>query len=80
MNAFVAGFIGTVNRLEAVGAADGRWQVLGRSVPAERPGHEGLRDVAAIRPEQLAIDPAGDGWGERRLRVLPRTDDPGHRR
>ena len=61
VNAFVAGFIGTVNRLEAVGAADGRWQVLGRSVPAARPGREGLRDVAAIRPEQLAIDPAGDG-------------------
>ena len=61
VNAFVAGFIGTVNRLEAVGATDGRWQVLGRSVPAERPGREGLRDVAAIRPEQLAIDPAGDG-------------------
>ena len=61
VNAFVAGFIGTVNRLEAVGAADGRWQVLGRSVPAARPGQEGLRDVAAIRPEQLAIDPAGEG-------------------
>jgi putative spermidine/putrescine transport system ATP-binding protein len=61
VNAFVAGFIGTVNRLEAVGAADGRWQVLGRSVPAERPGQEGLSDVAAIRPEQLAIDPAGEG-------------------
>ena len=61
VNAFVAGFIGTVNRLEAVGAADGRWQVLGRSVPAARPGREGLRDVAAIRPEQLAIDPAGEG-------------------
>lgn len=61
VNAFVAGFIGTVNRLEAVGAADGRWLVLGRSVPAARPGREGLRDVAAIRPEQLAIDPAGEG-------------------
>jgi putative spermidine/putrescine transport system ATP-binding protein len=61
VNAFVAGFIGTVNRLDAVGTADGRWQVLGRSVPAARPGQEGLRDVAAIRPEQLAIDPAGEG-------------------
>jgi putative spermidine/putrescine transport system ATP-binding protein len=61
VNAFVAGFIGTVNRLEAVGAADGRWQVLGRSVPAARPGREGLRDVAAIRPEQLAIDPSDEG-------------------
>jgi putative spermidine/putrescine transport system ATP-binding protein len=61
VNAFVAGFIGTVNRLEAVGATDGRWQVLGRSVPAARAGSEGQRDVAAIRPEQLAIDPSADG-------------------
>lgn len=60
-NAFVAGFIGTVNRLTVVGLADGRWQVLGRSVPARRAAREGVQDLAAIRPEQLAIDPAGDG-------------------
>jgi putative spermidine/putrescine transport system ATP-binding protein len=60
-NAFVAGFIGTVNRLEAVGQSDGRWHVLSRTVPGNRPGHEDARDVAAIRPEQLAIDPAADG-------------------
>lgn len=61
VNAFVAGFIGTVNRLDTVGLSDGRWQVLGRSVPASRTAHEAAQDVAAIRPEQLAIDPALDG-------------------
>lgn len=67
-NAFVAGFIGTVNRLTVVGLPDGRWQVLGRSVQASRAAHEGVQDLAAIRPEQLAIDPAGDG-GARILSV-----------
>jgi putative spermidine/putrescine transport system ATP-binding protein len=62
-NAFVAGFIGTVNRVAAVGQSDGRWQVLGRIVPGSRPGHEGAPDVAAIRPEQLALDRADDASG-----------------
>jgi putative spermidine/putrescine transport system ATP-binding protein len=62
-NAFVAGFIGTVNRMAAVGQSDGRWQVLGRIVPGSRPGHEGAPDIAAIRPEQLALDRADDGSG-----------------
>ena len=60
-NAFVAGFIGTVNRLAAVGRSDGRWDVLGRTVPGSRPGRESAPDVAAIRPEQLAVDPVGEG-------------------
>ena len=60
-NAFVASFIGTVNRLTAVGRSDGRWDVLGRTVPGSRPGRESATDVAAIRPEQLAVDPVGDG-------------------
>ncbi len=60
-NAFVAGFIGTVNRLAAIGRSDGRWDILGRTVPGNRPAHEFITDVAAIRPEQLAIDPVTDG-------------------
>lgn len=61
VNAFVASFIGTVNRLDAVGQSDGRWQVLGRSVIGSRPGWNGSSDVAAVRPEQLALDPVGEG-------------------
>jgi len=55
-NAFVAGFIGTVNRLVATGRSDGRWEVLGRGVAGTRPGQQGARDVAAVRPEHLALD------------------------
>jgi putative spermidine/putrescine transport system ATP-binding protein len=60
-NAFVAGFIGTVNKMAAVGQSDGRWQVLGRSVPGSRVARQDVPDIAAIRPEQLALDPAVDG-------------------
>ena len=58
-NAFVAGFIGTVNRVDAVGQSDGRWRVLGRVLAGSRPGHEGVEEVAAVRPEQVAVDPDG---------------------
>lgn len=61
VNAFVAGFIGTVNRLEVRGLSDGRWQVLGRTVRGNVTGTEGSKEIAAIRPEQLAIDPVADG-------------------
>ncbi len=60
-NEFVASFIGTVNKLPAIGLADGRWQVLGRSVPANVPGTSGAGDTAAVRPEQVAVDVADDG-------------------
>jgi len=60
-NAFVASFIGTVNKMPAAGLDDGRWQVLGRAVPGSRPATGGSSDIAAIRPEQVAVDPAEDG-------------------
>jgi putative spermidine/putrescine transport system ATP-binding protein len=56
-NAFVAGFIGSVNRVEAHPAPDGRWMVLGRAVEGTRLATEGETDIAAVRPEQLALDP-----------------------
>lgn len=61
VNAFVAGFIGTVNRLPALGQSDGRWSVLSRSVRGSIEGSAGSREVAAVRPEQVALDPAADG-------------------
>ncbi len=60
-NEFVASFIGTVNKLPAEGGADGRWLVLGRSVPATLTASAGESNTAAVRPEQIAVDPAGDG-------------------
>jgi putative spermidine/putrescine transport system ATP-binding protein len=51
---FVAGFIGTVNRLRAERAGDG-WQVLGRTVRGTVAANGGAAQ-AAVRPEQLALD------------------------
>lgn len=52
-SAFVAGFVGTVNRIPAESDGD-RWRVLNRTVPGSvtTPG----ATLAAIRPEQLAVD------------------------
>lgn len=63
-NAFVAGFIGTVNRITAVGQADGRWDVLGRRVPGTRSARQGESAEAVVRPEQLAIDRRPDGTAQ----------------
>jgi len=63
VNAFVASFIGTVNKMAAVGVEDGRWRVLGRSIPGNTASTIGAADIAAVRPEQLAVDPAEDGSG-----------------
>lgn len=60
-NEFVASFIGTVNKLPAVGTDDGRWQVLGRSVPASLTSSAGEANTAAVRPEQIALDPVPGG-------------------
>jgi putative spermidine/putrescine transport system ATP-binding protein len=60
-NAFVASFIGTVNKLPVTGDSDGRWRVLGRSVPADRHAAAGQSDVAAVRPEQVAVDADAGG-------------------
>ena len=56
VNAFVAGFIGTVNRIPARAGAAGRWQVLNRSVDGSEPGLPGAEGVVAVRPEHIALD------------------------
>jgi len=58
-SAFVAGFVGTVNRLPAEPEGD-RWRVLNRSINAQATV-QGAH-LAVIRPEQLMIDadPSGD--------------------
>jgi len=59
-NAFVAGFIGTANRIPAVSEGGGRWRVLGRSI--EGVGTvDSSRGVAVVRPEQIAVDRTGSG-------------------
>jgi len=60
-NDFVATFIGTVNKIDAVGQADGSWHVLGRDVRGNRSAGEGRSDVAGIRPEHLAVVPVDRG-------------------
>ena len=59
-SAFVAGFVGTVNRIPAQSDGD-RWRVLNRAVPATAttPGSQ----VAVVRPEQIAVDIDASGEG-----------------
>lgn len=52
-SSFVAGFVGTVNRIPAEADGD-RWRVLNRSVPGSLTTAGAT--LAAIRPEQLAVD------------------------
>ena len=52
-SAFVAGFVGTVNRIPAETEGD-RWRVLNRTVPGS--ATTPAATLAAIRPEQLAVD------------------------
>ncbi|WP_258723639.1 ABC transporter ATP-binding protein [Cellulomonas sp. NS3] len=59
---FVAGFVGTVNRLTASRTTAGPWGVLGGPTPtvdmrAVGTGPDPSRAVAVVRPEQLAVDP-----------------------
>ncbi|MCV2393599.1 ABC transporter ATP-binding protein [Actinotalea sp. M2MS4P-6] len=53
-SAFVAGFVGTVNRVGARPEPDG-WRVLGAHVPAVG---EAVTGTAVVRPEQLAVQRA----------------------
>lgn len=59
-SAFVAGFVGTVNRIPAEPEGE-RWRVLNRTVPATAtvPGAK----VAVVRPEQVAVDVDASGDG-----------------
>lgn len=47
-SAFVAGFVGTVNRLRAQRAADGSWTVLGAPVEVAVPAEEVVRAGGAV--------------------------------
>ena len=57
-SAFVAGFVGTVNRIPAQAEGD-RWRVLNRAVPAT--ATTAGAQVAVVRPEQIAVDVDGAG-------------------
>jgi iron(III) transport system ATP-binding protein len=64
-NAFVAGFVGAANRLDAEVVAPGRirlWESL--DTPADTSGQRvGDKIVAVIRPEFVGLRPAGEGPG-----------------
>ncbi len=58
---FVTGFVGSVNRVGATAAGDGRYTVLGRTLPGIVAASSTGGGKAAVRPEQIALDrdPAG---------------------
>jgi putative spermidine/putrescine transport system ATP-binding protein len=65
--AFVATFVGVVNRLAATPDGPGRARVLGSSVAVDGPAPDGPAGAGTVivRPEALAVGPPGpDGCGE----------------
>jgi putative spermidine/putrescine transport system ATP-binding protein len=73
--AFVATFVGVVNRLAATPDGPGRARVLGSSVVVDGPAPDGPGGAGTVivRPEALAVGPPGpDGCGEPG-RVVTRT-------
>jgi putative spermidine/putrescine transport system ATP-binding protein len=60
--AFVAEFVGTMNRIPAEPEGDGRVQVLGSTVPIRGDRPDGPLDVL-LRPEELRITAAPNGNG-----------------
>lgn len=60
-NAFVAAFVGSINRLSGVGSEDGRWLVLGRFVDGSRRARPGEVATVGVRPEELTVDVVPEG-------------------
>jgi putative spermidine/putrescine transport system ATP-binding protein len=60
--AFVAEFVGTMNRIPGEADGDGRVRVLGRTLPITGDRPDGPLD-ALVRPEELRITAAPDGNG-----------------
>jgi len=60
-NAFVATFIGSINRVPATGTDDGCWQVLGRTVDGSEASHSRSSTTVGVRPEDIFVerDPEG---------------------
>jgi putative spermidine/putrescine transport system ATP-binding protein len=61
-NAFVAAFVGLMNRIEC-SVADAHADLLGRSVATLSNSVESGRGLALVRPEQVSIEPSESGTG-----------------
>ncbi|MDJ0379996.1 ABC transporter ATP-binding protein [Streptomyces sp. G-G2] len=61
--AFVAGFIGAMNRIPGQAAADGTVEVLGVRLPVDGPAPAPGPVEALLRPESLEVTAQGDGPG-----------------
>lgn len=61
VNAFVATFIGSINRVAATGVEGGRWRVLGRTVEGSEPSKQGDEVTVGVRPEDITVERDPDG-------------------
>jgi len=62
-NAFVAAFIGSINRVPGHAAAQGEWQVLDRQVRGTRASGPGESAELGVRPEDLVLS-VDVGYGQ----------------
>jgi putative spermidine/putrescine transport system ATP-binding protein len=60
-NAFVATFIGSMNRIQAIGTATGEWKVLDKILRGNRDSVDQERGVIGIRPEDLTVQISDGG-------------------
>jgi putative spermidine/putrescine transport system ATP-binding protein len=60
VNAFVAGFVGSMNQVAAQAGPSGTWIVMNRTLHGSRPSRSGEVGLVAVRPEDVTIE-AGRG-------------------
>lgn len=61
VNPFVATFIGSINKVPAMGTSDGKWECWGSVVTGSRSSTLGESVMVGVRPEDIRITPDPDG-------------------
>jgi putative spermidine/putrescine transport system ATP-binding protein len=62
VNPFVATFIGSINRVPAIGDHEGTWRCWGSVLPGTRRSTPDENAVVGVRPEDIRVGVDPDGW------------------
>lgn len=61
VNPFVATFIGSINKIPAIGTSDGKWQCWGTLLTGSRISRPGENAMVGLRPEDIELDLVPNG-------------------
>ena len=61
VNPFVATFIGSINKIPAIGTSDGNWECWGSVVTGSRSSTPGESVMVGVRPEDIRVTAEPDG-------------------